>query len=290
MEYNNKLLKAIYRTLTYSDIFDYPLTPRELYQFLITDEALSYSLFRKVLIRINTNRKYYFLKGKDRIVSLRKKREIFSQKKLEIARKVAERLKLIPTIKLVGITGALAMGNSEENDDIDFMVITSKNRLWITRFLALLLIEVLGKRRRPDNHNVKDKICPNIFLDENHLEVTAGERNLFTAHETCQMKVLWEKDNAYEKFLGKNSWVKEYLPNAVLIENLKFKKEKVKVKFKNYFFDFLERIAFKIQLAYMKPKMTTEEVSEGAAFFHPEDCSGGVLRKYNEKLKELGID
>ena len=289
--------KAIFKTLIYADIFDYPLSAEEVLRFLIASRNIKPSSVQKALSLINADLKlieteddFYFLKGRGEIVELRKKREKISLKKLEIAKKVAKKLKLIPTIKLIGVTGALAMRNSEEDDDIDFLIITSKNRLWLTRILALLLIEVLGKRRKPDDPNVKDKICPNIFLDENHLALPKKERNLFTAHEICQMKVLWEKDNTYKKFLWENRWVKEFLPNA--IPNFKFKIVSCKFSFKilNFVFDFLEKLAFKIQFAYMRPKMTKEKVAEGFAFFHPKDVSRRVLEKYVRKSIKMGLN
>ena len=67
--------------------------------------------------------------------------------------------------------------------------------------------------------------------------------------------------------------------------NTKLQITNYKLERPNLFFDFLEKIAFKIQLAYMKPKMTTEKVSEGVAFFHPKDLSGWVMGKYNERIK-----
>jgi len=293
----DELQKAILKTLIYADFFDYPLRVKEILKFLIAFRKAKFSSIKKALSLMSTDLKlidtetgFYFLKGRKKVVELRKRREKISQKKLEIAKKVTQKLKLIPSIKLVGLTGALAMRNSDEDDDIDFLIITSKNRLWLTRILALLLIEVLGRRRKPNNPNVKDKICPNIFLGENYLALPKKERNLFTAHEICQMKVLWEKDDTYKKFLWENRWVKEFLPNA--IPNLKLKIENCKftLKILNFIFDFLEKFAFKIQFAYMKPKMTKEKVTEGFAFFHPKDVSVWVLEKYAEKSIKMGLN
>lgn len=288
---------AILKTLVYSDIFNYPLKPKELHRFLIFDKQLSFSLFERLLSqvqanekRIESNENYYFLKGRGKIVDLRKKKEKLSQKKLKTARLIGRLLKLIPTIKLAGITGSLAMNNSEEDDDIDFLIIASKNRLWLTRLLVLLLLEATGKRRKTGDTNVKDKICPNIFLDEKNLALPKKERNLFTAHEICQMKVLWDRDNTYKRFIWENRWVKKFLPNAVKI-NSKFQiqNSKFHFKIKNFFLDILEKFAFKAQLFYMKPKMTIEKVSQDIAFFHPRDLSELVLKKYNNKIKMLKL-
>lgn len=210
--------KEILSTLAYADIFDYPLTSEEIHWFLIADRPLSYSLFKKALTRIitngkriDTNGKYVFLRGRKQIVATRKKREEWSRKKMEIARKVTDWLKLIPTIKMVAVTGALAMGNSEKEDDIDLLILTTKNRLWLSRGLVVTFLRLTGLYRRPGK--IKNKICPNMFLDEKHLEVPKKEQDLFSAHEVCQLKPIWDKNDCYQKFLKANLWVKRFLPN-----------------------------------------------------------------------------
>lgn len=239
---------------------------------------------------IDAESKFYFLKGRQRILSLRRKRKKWSQEKIKIAKKVAERLKLIPSIKLVGITGALAMNNSAKDDDIDFLIVSAKDRLWLTRILALLLIEVTGKRRRQGDMDVKDKICPNIFLEEEHLSLPGEERNLFIAHEVVQMKALWGRDDIYKKFLWENRWIKKFLPNFLDTKILRYKDIKKKSqKSPNIFFNFLERASYKFQLSYMKARITTEKVEPYRAFFHPKDLSGWVLEEYKKRLRQYHV-
>jgi Rieske Fe-S protein len=43
-----------------------------------------------------------------------------------------------------------------------------------------------------------------MFLDEDHLSLPQNEQNLFTAHEVCQLKVLWQRNNLYQKFQKEN--------------------------------------------------------------------------------------
>lgn len=212
--------KAILRTLAYADVFDYPLSSQEVWRFLITpsktkvsDVQIALTQMSADLKLINTNDGFYFLKGRDEIVNIRKKREQESRKKLKIAKRAARWLKLIPTIKMVAVTGALAMNNSEKEDDIDLLIVASRNRLWLTRLLTVFLVELVAKRRRPGDKEVKDKICLNMFLDGNHLAVPKKEQDLFSAHEACQLKLLWDRNETYQKFVKENQWVKRFLPN-----------------------------------------------------------------------------
>jgi len=210
------LAKAVLCTLAYADIFDYPLKDEEIWRFLISTKKESPASVKRVLLelpQVSQKENYYFLKAKKDLAALRRKRARLSKKKLKIASKIAGWLKLVPFIKLVALTGALAMENSQKDDDIDFLIVTSKNRLWLTRLLIVLLIELVDSRRRPGDKKFKDKVCLNMFLTENHLALPKKERDLFSAHEVCQMRILWEKDDTYQKFLKANQWVKRYLPN-----------------------------------------------------------------------------
>ena len=61
-----------------------------------------------------------------------------------------------------------------------------------------------------------------MFLDESDLLIR--DRNIYTAHEICQMKLLWDRNGTYRKFIRVNSWIREYLPNwQPLVVNSKSK-------------------------------------------------------------------
>lgn len=204
--------KAILKTLIYADIFDYPLTEAEIRKYLISPKRINQLHIQEDRL-IKKKEKYFYLESRQQIVGIRKERKLFSKKKLKIARKVASWLKVIPWIRMVAVSGALAMENSPKDDDIDFLIISAEKRLWLTRLLAVLLTELFGQRRRPNSLNFKDKICLNMFLDEAHLGLPKSERNLFSSHEICQLKLLWDKGQTYQKFIGQNQWVKKYLAN-----------------------------------------------------------------------------
>lgn len=307
-----KMKKAILRTLAYADIFDYPLKKEEIWQFLLSDVRYRLLDISKTLLKripqIFQKEGLYFLKGREKIVDTRKKRERWSEEKLKLARRTTNWLKLIPTIKMVAVTGALAMGNSDIKDDIDLLIVTSKNRLWLTRLLTVFLVELVAKRRHPGDlparpaggpagrqgKNVKDKICLNMFSDEDHLRVPKKEQNLFSAHEVCQLKPLWSRDWVYERFLGDNLWVRKYLPNGMGTEKLKNGRTKKQKSFSvsqflSFLVDLLERFTYRLQLAYMESHKTTEITEPGRIRFHPQDARVWVLKEYKKRLKILHL-
>lgn len=207
--------KAILQTLCYHDLFDYPLTLAEIHRFLIGKKA-SLKKVRSTICHLPfaiCRNGSYFLKGREEIVATRRRREKYSRKKLPIAQRAAGWLQFIPTVKMIALTGAVAVENAKKNDDIDFLIITAKKRLWLTRLAAVLLIELLAKRPQLKEKKLKDTICLNIFLAEDCLRMPEGKQNLFVAHEIAQMKILWQKGNLYQKFLKQNQWLKKFLPN-----------------------------------------------------------------------------
>jgi hypothetical protein len=290
--------KAILRTLAYADIFDYPLTEEEIWRWMIGEQATS-NRQKEIEKRLKENsyllshisyrQGFYSLKGRENIVALRKKRERFSASKLKLAEKVAGILRLIPWVKMVGVTGALAMKNSDKEDDIDLLIITSKNRLWLTRGLVVSFLRLTGLYRRPGK--IKNKICPNMLLDENHLAIPKKERDLFSAHEVCQLRPIFVRENTYSRFLQENSWAKKFLPNALDLKILKGKTSKNNKLITNYQLPitWLEAFARKLQLSYMQSRRTNEVVEPGRIRFHPEDAREWVLKEYKERLNNLGI-
>lgn len=279
---------AMLRTLIYADLFDYPLTKDEVWKWLIkSPNALGDTR------NIQEKKGFYFLRGRRNIVQVRQRREKWSNTKLEIAKKIASFLKYIPTIKLVGVSGALAVGNAKKDDDIDLFIISSKGLIWTARFLTTLFIEFTGFRRHPDEEKLKNKICLNMFVAEDHLILPKNERDLFSAHEVLQMKPIYDKGGVYEKFIKANSWVKEYLPNAVDedirilgYEDIKKKNKKIPDVLISQYLNIVEKICRFFQLWYMKRRRTKEVITEGIIRFHPQDARGWILEEYYSRLKK----
>ena len=86
------------------------------------------------------------------------------------------------------------MDNADKQDDIDFFIITAKGTMWTTRLCSAFLLSAAGLRRTPNQKQVANKICLNMFMQEGDLSLPASERDLFSAHEVLQMVPLWERE------------------------------------------------------------------------------------------------
>lgn len=277
------LTNAILATLAYHDIFDYPLTEEEIHKFLVGSRADARKV-GKVLVGLVKNKRVqqknglFFLKGRLKIVKLRKSRGAYSKVKLGRARFFSNLLAAVPTVQMVAVSGALAMGNAQKNDDIDLVIVTAKNTLWGTRLLANTILQPF--RRKAGRPHTKDKACLNLFIEESSLKIRT--QNLYSAHEVAQMRPLWQRRNTYNRFLKANSWVKNYLPNwegKSADSVFTFPQTGITSAF--------EKVAKLIQLSYMKKKITTEKIGKHQLFFHPKDTQSWVLKSYVKKLSKI---
>lgn len=288
--------QAIIKTLAYSDLFDYPLTQTEIWQRLIAPEAsaISKKLFDSALEKlvksktVASDNNFYFLPHRNKICQLRKQREKISREKKGQAVRLISWLQKIPLIQMIALTGALAMKNADKEDDIDLLIITSRHRLWLTRLLLTGLTDFLGIRRRPGQKSAQDKLCLNIFLDSNALVLTSEKRNLYTAYEIVQIEPILDRKDIYRKFLWRNhGWIKRYLPNFFKTEKkpINFNSEPLMLETQKPWFDLLESLAYKLQIWYMKPRLTRETVTAKTAFFHPQDRSQKILNDFKRHFK-----
>lgn len=317
------LKKRILDTLIYYDLFSYPLKEEEIKRFLGGDfekekkarvlrekNFFSPQKFRKSLAallkekKIKKKKGFYFLFGKDKLVNLRIKRKKISRKKIKIIEKTTSFFKALPWVKMLALTGGVAMENAKKGDDIDLLIVCQHQRLWLTRFILNLALLFMGKKRKTGAKKTKEKenkLCLNLFIDEKKLCINAVKQNFFVAHEICQLKPLFNKDYTYERFLKANHWVKNYLPNSwqeLKKSFIKKNKEKIKkigkekrsfyAKIIFTFFNYLEKLAYYLQLGYMKKKITNERISLYFAFFHPKDRSKEILTKYKKRMEVWG--
>ena len=297
------LSSSIFFTLLYGDIFQYPYTEDELIAWLpekkwtrkAVQKQLRYLLKRKKIFYAEP---FYCIRGHMKHIKTRLEREQEALGKWKKAEFAASLLRFIPTITLVGITGGLSNFNADKEDDIDFYIGTKPGTLWISRLLATLIMETAGIRRHPEDKEVKDVICLNMFVSESSFTVSKGERDMFSAHEVLQMKPLWERGSAYTIFFKKNRWASSVFPNKwkEIIHQLKRKKKMVprygQFQFATQLLRFLEKPSNKIQLWYMKKRRTSEVLSDTVIRFHPHDARLRIqtLLRSNIKRYHLPLD
>jgi hypothetical protein len=194
---------AILSTLAYSDIFDHPLTLDELHKFLtVPAERNEIEACASQMEEVSCKDGYYFLADRPEVIEIRKQREDDSRKAFRRAMFYGRIMGRLPFVRMVALTGSLAMLNLSKNNDMDYMLVAKPGRVWTARAFALLLgrlVRLFG-----------DVICPNVIVSEKALEWDA--RNLYTAREFAQM-IPVSGAEANHRLRIANLWVSDILLN-----------------------------------------------------------------------------
>ncbi len=207
----NPLEEAILRTVIYADVFNFPMSSREIAHFLIADKAYSHAEIDSVLrnsqalrFLIESADELWFCRGRAELIETRRAREYASTQLWSQALSCGRWLSYLPFVRMVALTGALAMRNAAHaTDDIDYMLVTAPGRVWMARLFAVVLVR-LAKLRGVT-------ICPNYVLSENAL--AQSRHSLYIAHEVVQMIPLHGRA-IYEKMRDANAWVYMQMANA----------------------------------------------------------------------------
>ena len=223
----NDLEKNIIKTIAFSDIFNYPLTPTEIYKWLFKPKKINGkypSLFdiKKILDTSNELRKkisniegFYYLKGRRSIIYLRKQNNNLAEYKFSKTINLIKIYKFIPFVRMIAVCNSLAISNANENSDIDLFIISKKNKIWLARFFTIILVKFFDLR--PKENNNEDTFCLSFFIDEDHLNIKNtmfSQNDIYFPHWIQQLIPIYNPDYLYEKFMKVNEWYKEYLPNG----------------------------------------------------------------------------
>lgn len=287
-----QIKQAVIETVVYADIFNYPLTQMQLWEYAISSIPFSREQLLKALPLVkeivSQENHYYFLKGRNFLVANRRAKIRINEEKLAQAQKVATILSIIPTIRFIGISGSVAMCNADKDDDIDLFFITSPRSVWISRLLVAWVLEVLGVRRRKDQQHVTNSICANMFIACNSLAFSQEKQNLYIAHEIAQVLPLYSVGDTYEQLIDTNRWIHTFLSN--------WKKKSIPISHKTFLQYFagkilllLDPVVRFLQLRYMEKSRTTETVGATVIAFHPQDRIHFVMHSFRQKCKAYDL-
>lgn len=292
------LKRAIVLTVSYSDQFDYSLDLDQLHQRLIgiscdrkTLQMVTDKLTQTGLILFK--RGQFFLKDKSKNIDIKKNRHQYSLNKRKEIDRFLQLTSLIPWIRAIFLTGSVTQNNATKNDDLDFMIVTQKNRMWLARLVLMIFTTLAGKRRSWQGEE-ENSWCLNLWLEEDRLKMGHKRRNIYTAFEVAQAELLFEVNSVGRKFYRQNLWIKNFLPN------IKFKINAQMRDLSNFAsflagadfvlspaINLLNYLCFLFQSWYMKPHKTREEVDYSKAFFHPRDTKNLIKDRWIESLKSL---
>jgi hypothetical protein len=201
---------AFLAAIIYADLFDYPLSLDELTRFQIGSE-LSRDQIAALIAQdslwgsaVAHHLGFYSLAERGgSLTRVRLTRERRSQILWRRAAFYSKLLSRLPYVRMVAVTGALAVNNVGSLPDIDLLVVAKEGRVWLCRralIICVRLARLFG-----------DDLCPNYIISESALDL--DQRDFFTAHELAQMVPLYGH-GVYRRMIERNAWARCYLPRA----------------------------------------------------------------------------
>lgn len=295
-----RIEKAILWTLLYADIFDFPMTKREIHHFLV-DTVASLEDVEQALKRLDEHvtdktingQTYYAMRSRaETVFSSRQQRQPASLSLWKKAIRYGALMNYIPFVRMVSLTGALAMHNpSSADDDIDYLLIIEPGRIWTARLFAVILV------RASKLFGVT--LCPNYVLSQDTL--TQRRQDIFIAHEIAQMCPISGHD-VYTEMRKHNRWTQFFLPNATQMFHtetdrqprgiIKLVKRIGEFVLGGRLGDALENWEQKRKIHKFKAQINQDsdvQLDEKHVKGHFDDHSNIILRKYHERLDQFGL-
>lgn len=296
----NVMEEAILRTLAYGDIFDCALTVKEIYRYLEGARAYPHTIEKLLkngkLLSSHTRMlgKYVCLRGREGLVEMRQQRQAIATVAWPKAHHYAGLIARLPFVRMVAVTGSLAVNNPAQTSDIDYLVVTTIGRVWLCRAMIIGIVRWAAQ--------YGDLICPNYILSENAL--VSDHRDLYSAHEFVQMVPLVGLETYY-KMRNLNRWTNRFLPNASgrppitpatptvsnrpLLLQAKAWSEKALSGRAGDFFEELEMRRKVRRLTSLSDANDEADFCADWCKGHFEGYAGRVMAAYRNRLRDLGL-
>lgn len=285
-QFIDERVRDVLKPILYTDIFDYPLTFEEVYKFLEIEASPEF--VKKLLNRaVETGHLslvdgFYSLAHRPHLAAKRKERQQASDRLWPRAIHYGRWIASLPFVRLVAVTGSLAVNNPRNGiDDIDYLIVTRPRRLWLCRAMIILMVRY-GHRRGVH-------LCPNYIITENVLDF---DDDFFTAREMLQMQPLYGK-TLYLEMRNRNRWVTRHFPqgNGPNLDKMSDDLSTVQRLFKTvseftlkgFFGDMLEAWLQNIQIT-KHTKRAREYGARDKVMFTPDVCKGHYQGHSNKTM------
>lgn len=207
---NHFIGNAILRAVSYFHVFKYPLREEEIWKYLpLTCEK---ETFKTVLLQLAQKNilfeidGYYTLSNDPDLVQRRIKGFELAQIRIKKAIRIARFLGNFPFVNSVLISGSLSKDFALEDSDLDFLIITEADRLWVARSIMHVF------KKLTFIAGAQHSFCMNYYISTKHPEISP--KSIFTATELVTLKPAFAGTGIRSLFLRNEGWVKVLLPNV----------------------------------------------------------------------------
>ena len=206
--------EAVLTTLAYFDLFQYPLTLKEVTRHLYNLEAETHH----VEMALNESRaiinrgSYYQLEGNKDHIAVRHDRELIAKQLWKRVNRFRWIFSLTPYTRLVTICNNLSLDNTSNTSDIDLLVITKPGRLFTSRLFLTMWLQICGVRRY--GNKVAGRFCLSFFATEGNLNCEKIEKkpyDIYLAYWLQTLEPISGSKEIYENILRDNAtWLKKF--------------------------------------------------------------------------------
>ncbi|MBA3680099.1 MAG: nucleotidyltransferase domain-containing protein [Bacteroidetes bacterium] len=291
---------AIYSCIAYFDVFNYPIKPSQVLEFLnLKTNQNQVNLILNELIElklISESNGFYSLESKPEFVTKRINSEKQFHKKLKTIKRYANFISRFPFVQSVCISGSCSKGLLEEDGDIDYFIITAPHKLWLCRSILIAFKKIFL-------FNSRKYFCINYLVDSNNLQIP--DENIFVATEIKTLIPVSNKQQ-FEAFLNANNWTNDFLPNRTKYDSYLLNEKNTKkyffglieFLFKGKLGDKLDKKCFELTLASWQKKFPDFSKAEfdlnlrsrkNVSKHHPRGYQQKVLLELNKRLGKIKI-
>jgi hypothetical protein len=201
----SRLDDAIWRSIAYAGVFQYPLRLAELQRRLLDVRATEAEIAARLAVaplraRVTLCDGFVTPVGREDWVRLRRERTAHTDRLLARHRRALRVLAGFPFVRMAALSGGCAHGNASD-DDVDVFLVTKPSRAWTVTVLVMMASKAAGLRR---------SLCINYVLAADALAVP--EQDTFTAAELVGLRPFAGRDT-YLSFVRANAWAAARHPN-----------------------------------------------------------------------------
>jgi hypothetical protein len=166
---------------------------------------------RQLLELLSVKNDLLVMKGYEKLFAERLSRRENSQMFLRKVKTFSDELiRRCPYVKLLAVCGSVAYNSAAKTDDIDFFLITKKNRLWISIFKILLLARAYNLKEFVNGKQVT--FCLSYSKDEKSFEdEMVNHKTPLFARELLSVHVV-EGLTFYQSMLTRLDWIQSMFP------------------------------------------------------------------------------
>jgi len=301
-----KLKKSVLLALIYHKALDTPLSLIQLDRYLLSKESIkNFSLmdlkkalhFWKEKEFVDEQKGLHQISDNSSFWQTYVQQEKNSQRKIRGALRTIKYLSFIPYLRSLFICGSVARKTCKYDSDIDFLILTKKNRVWTVRLLLTVTSILLGRKTR-DEFSRDNKFCLNHYRARGSYLLEKNMQDIYSASEYSHMLNVFSDGNEQNVFFKKNmKWMKKILPQFDFIKPPIYKlsrktKRALEKVFDKTIGDKLENILYRMQLLKIKTRSSRMELpsnarlvaNKGTIIFHLSPRAPETNRRFEQIL------